>query len=209
MQVINVGVHQGSVLSPLLFIMFLVVLSQEFRTGCPWELLCIDNLVIFGESVEELFQKLTAWKVNFGNKGLKINMKKAKVMFTSVNMDTLFNSGLAVFGGQARQAIQFIAQDPNIMCRNSAVELVVDQQKSKSLYVKVVVVLPDLLKGTPVISTTLRELAVNVVDTFWYFDDTNWTNTKSSPKLVERFLLYVSDLSCCMVVSAGIEKGEC
>ena len=35
----KVGVHQGSVLSPLLFIMVLEVLSIEFRTGCPWELL--------------------------------------------------------------------------------------------------------------------------------------------------------------------------
>ena len=35
---VNVGVHQGSVLSPLLFIMVLEALSQEFSTGCPWEL---------------------------------------------------------------------------------------------------------------------------------------------------------------------------
>ena len=36
---VKVGVHQGSVLSPLLFIMVLEALSLEFRTGCPWELL--------------------------------------------------------------------------------------------------------------------------------------------------------------------------
>ena len=34
---VKVGVHQGSVLSPLLFIMVLEALSIEFRTGCPWE----------------------------------------------------------------------------------------------------------------------------------------------------------------------------
>ena len=35
----GVGVHQGSVLSPLLFIIVLETLFREFRTGYPWELL--------------------------------------------------------------------------------------------------------------------------------------------------------------------------
>ena len=33
---VKVGVHQGSVLSPLLFIFVLEALSQEFRSGVPW-----------------------------------------------------------------------------------------------------------------------------------------------------------------------------
>ena len=33
----KVGVHQGSVLSPLLFIIVLEALSQEFCSGVPWE----------------------------------------------------------------------------------------------------------------------------------------------------------------------------
>ena len=32
---VKVGVHQGSVLSPLLFIIVLEVLSREFRSGVP------------------------------------------------------------------------------------------------------------------------------------------------------------------------------
>ena len=43
---VKVGVHQGSVLSPLLFIIVLEALSQEFRTKKPWELLYTDDLVI-------------------------------------------------------------------------------------------------------------------------------------------------------------------
>ena len=60
---INVGVHQGSVLSPLLFIIVLEALSREFRTGCPWELLYADDLVITAEDPEELETKLSNWKV--------------------------------------------------------------------------------------------------------------------------------------------------
>ena len=47
---VGVGVHQGSVLSPLLFIV-LEALSMEFRTGCPWELLYADDLMISAESI--------------------------------------------------------------------------------------------------------------------------------------------------------------
>ena len=65
----NVGVHQGSVLSLLLFILVLEALSQEFRTGCPWHLLFADDLVTIAESAEELCRKLTSWKVNLDNKG--------------------------------------------------------------------------------------------------------------------------------------------
>ena len=47
---VAVGVHQGSVLSPLLFIIVLEALSREFRTGCPWELLHVyaDDFMIRG-----------------------------------------------------------------------------------------------------------------------------------------------------------------
>ena len=51
---VNVGVHQGSIASPLLFLIVLEALSREFRTGCPWELLYADDLAIIAESLDEL-----------------------------------------------------------------------------------------------------------------------------------------------------------
>ena len=90
---VNVGVHQGSVLSLLLFIKVLEALSQEFRTVSPWELLYADDLVIIAETIEELSQKLDAWKVDLEKKGLRVKMKKTKIMFSGVNMDTLIDTG--------------------------------------------------------------------------------------------------------------------
>ena len=43
---VNVGVHQGLVLSPLLFIIVLEALSHEFRSGVPWEDLCADDFIL-------------------------------------------------------------------------------------------------------------------------------------------------------------------
>ena len=49
---VTVGVHQGSVLSPLLFIVVLEALSRAFKVGLhvPWELLYADDLVLISET---------------------------------------------------------------------------------------------------------------------------------------------------------------
>ena len=77
---VKVGVHQGSVLSPLLFIIVMEALSREFRTGCPWELLYADDLVIVADSIEELLAKLGTWKRAIEGKGLRVNMGKTKII---------------------------------------------------------------------------------------------------------------------------------
>ena len=86
-------VHQGSVLSPLLFILVLEALSREFRTGVPWELLYADDLVIIADSLEECISKLKAWKTGMESKGLRVNMKKTKFLFSGLGRDVLKDSG--------------------------------------------------------------------------------------------------------------------
>ena len=57
------AIYQGSVLSPLLFILVLEALSREFRTGVPWELLYADDLVVIADSGGVHFQAagLESW----------------------------------------------------------------------------------------------------------------------------------------------------
>ena len=55
---VKVGVHQGSVLSPLLFVVVTEMPMQDVREDLPWELLYADDLVLMAESIEEL-----KWKV--------------------------------------------------------------------------------------------------------------------------------------------------
>ena len=59
---VTVGVHQGSDLSPLLFIIVMEALSRELRTSLPWELLYSDDLVLIADSIQALNVKLAAWK---------------------------------------------------------------------------------------------------------------------------------------------------
>ena len=56
---VKVGVHQGSVLSPLLFITVMDVLSEGVRRGLLFELLYADDLVIMAESMPELKRRYT------------------------------------------------------------------------------------------------------------------------------------------------------
>ena len=55
---VMVRVHQGSVLSPLLFTIVLEALSREFRSGLPWELLYVDDLDLMAESEDKLMVEI-------------------------------------------------------------------------------------------------------------------------------------------------------
>lgn len=90
---VRVGVHQGSVLSPLLFIIVLEALSREFRSGVPWEDLYADDLVIITESLEECVTRLQTWKEGMEKKGLRVNAKKTKIMICGTGLDFLESSG--------------------------------------------------------------------------------------------------------------------
>ena len=90
---VKVGVHQGSVFSPLLFIIVLEALSREFFTRCPWELLYADDIVLIAETLDLLMEKLKLWKDNMENKGLRVNMGKTKEMICGKGLDTIKPSG--------------------------------------------------------------------------------------------------------------------
>ena len=55
---VKVGLHQGSALSPLLFISIMDVLAEEARTKTPWAMLFADDLVLVSETVEEVEEEL-------------------------------------------------------------------------------------------------------------------------------------------------------
>ena len=49
---VKVGMHQGSGLSPLLFVIVMEAISRKFRVAPPWELLYADDLAVIAE-IEE------------------------------------------------------------------------------------------------------------------------------------------------------------
>ena len=77
---VKVGVHQGSVLSPLLFIMVMDVLTEDVRDGSLMELLYADILILCEESLNGVMEKYGRWKNAVEGKGVSVNVDKTKGM---------------------------------------------------------------------------------------------------------------------------------
>jgi hypothetical protein len=90
---VKVGVHQGLVLSPLLFIMVLGALPKEFCVGLSLKLFYADDLCLIAETEEELVEKIKCWKDAMKLKGLRVSMDKTKVMCCKVRTWQADNSG--------------------------------------------------------------------------------------------------------------------
>ena len=107
---VKVGVHQGSVLSPLLFVIVLEALTCDIRAGLPFELLYADDLVLMADSVDLLHDKIVRWRECLESKGLKVNLKKTKIMLSRRNKGAVEKVGrwpCSVCGkGVGRNSIQ-------------------------------------------------------------------------------------------------------
>ena len=90
---VKVGLHQGSVLSPLLFAAVMDVVSSEARSGLPFDLLYADDLVIMAPTMEQLGRRVADWRASLLGKGLKVNAGKSKVMVGSSGGKIIVNSG--------------------------------------------------------------------------------------------------------------------
>ena len=55
---VKVGLHHGSVLSPLLFVIVIEMISRELRAGLLLELLYADDLILIAESEESLRDRI-------------------------------------------------------------------------------------------------------------------------------------------------------
>ena len=82
-------VHQGSMLSPLLFAIVVDAILENTREGLMNKILYPNDLVLTNESIESLKEKFLKWKKAFESKGLKANFKKTKVMVSSLKGEVL------------------------------------------------------------------------------------------------------------------------
>uniref|UniRef100_A0A914XJV1 Reverse transcriptase domain-containing protein n=1 Tax=Plectus sambesii TaxID=2011161 RepID=A0A914XJV1_9BILA len=84
-QPVTVGVHQGSALSPYLFITVLDVVCQDLLEPAPWTMLYADDVVLCARNQGDLERKLQKWKDRLHQHGLQINTAKTEYMAAGPN----------------------------------------------------------------------------------------------------------------------------
>ena len=77
---IDVGLHQGSALSPFLFIVILDVITEEIVEEPPWAMLFADDLVLCDREADGMEARLEAWRKQLEDAGLKLSRTKTEYM---------------------------------------------------------------------------------------------------------------------------------
>jgi hypothetical protein len=77
---INIGLHQGSALSPYLFALVIDEVTRDIQGDIPWCMLFTDNVVLVDESLEGVNRKLELWRQTLESKGFGISRTKTEYM---------------------------------------------------------------------------------------------------------------------------------
>ena len=83
----EVGLHQGSALSPLLFVIIIDVITEEIDEGTPWAMLFADDLVLCDPDREMMELRLERWRECMEKNGLKVSRPKTEHLQTTEETD--------------------------------------------------------------------------------------------------------------------------
>ena len=117
---VNIGLRQGSALSPLLFILVMELISRKISTtDAMKKIMYADDLVIVAEHREELQDALEEWNEIFKKHGLKMNLDKTEVMWVGKHREEL---NIRLEGKDIKQVKKFVYLGGNIS-ENGRVEV--------------------------------------------------------------------------------------
>ena len=77
---VGVGLHQGSALSPFLFVVIMDRLTENIRKDAPWDILFADDIVLCRQNHRELEEDLEIWRNALEKRGLKVSRSKTEYL---------------------------------------------------------------------------------------------------------------------------------
>ena len=88
---VRVGVHQGSVLSPLISAIVVDVVTEYAREQLLNEILYADDLVLMSKSFYDLREKFQTWRSALEDKGLKVNVGKTTMIVSRTEREIVLS----------------------------------------------------------------------------------------------------------------------
>jgi hypothetical protein len=96
---INIGLHQGSALSPYLFALVIDEVTRDIQGDIPWCMLFADDVALIDKSREGVNRKLELWRQTLESKGFRISRTKTEYMRCDFGT-TISEDGDVSLGGQ-------------------------------------------------------------------------------------------------------------
>ena len=88
---VEVDLHQGSALSPYLFLILMDVLTERVRTEAPESMLFADDIVLCGDKDVDMTEYLESWRKVLEERGMRVSRPKTQFMDFSFEQNTQGN----------------------------------------------------------------------------------------------------------------------